>query len=114
MTDLQFLLVDEPAPHVRRITLNRPEKRNAISTPLRRFLMTLLCITSSSQTKPAAANSERRPSCGVQIFLGGELPRLHHTYTTHTHTHTHTHHNTPQHTQDTHHNTHREKQNAHL
>jgi enoyl-CoA hydratase len=42
MTDLQLLLVDEPAPHVRRITLNRPEKRNAISTPLRRELLDVL------------------------------------------------------------------------
>ena len=33
MTEL--ILVDSPAEHVRRITLNRPEKRNAISTPLR-------------------------------------------------------------------------------
>lgn len=31
----EFILIDEPAPHVRRITLNRPDKRNAISTPMR-------------------------------------------------------------------------------
>jgi enoyl-CoA hydratase len=42
MTDLQLLLVDEPAPNVRRITINRPEKRNAISTPLRRELLDTL------------------------------------------------------------------------
>ncbi len=35
MTDEQLILIDEPAGHVRRITLNRPHKRNAISTPLR-------------------------------------------------------------------------------
>jgi enoyl-CoA hydratase len=29
------ILVDDPAPHVRRITLNRPEKRNALFHPLR-------------------------------------------------------------------------------
>ncbi len=29
------VLVDEPAPHVRRITLNRPEKRNALNHALR-------------------------------------------------------------------------------
>jgi enoyl-CoA hydratase len=34
-----LLLVDEPAEHVRRISLNRPEKRNAISTPLRVALL---------------------------------------------------------------------------
>jgi enoyl-CoA hydratase len=35
MTDEPLILVDTPAEHVRRITLNRPAKRNAISTPLR-------------------------------------------------------------------------------
>jgi enoyl-CoA hydratase len=34
-----LILVDEPAEFVRRITLNRPEKRNAISTPLRVALL---------------------------------------------------------------------------
>lgn len=34
-----LILIDEPAPHVRRFTLNRPEKRNAISTPLRTQLL---------------------------------------------------------------------------
>lgn len=31
----QFISVDDPRPHVRRITLNRPEKRNALSNALR-------------------------------------------------------------------------------
>jgi enoyl-CoA hydratase len=30
-----YLLVDDPAPHVRRVTLNRPDKRNALCNPLR-------------------------------------------------------------------------------
>ncbi len=34
-TTYEFIVVDEPATHVRRITLNRPDKRNAISTPMR-------------------------------------------------------------------------------
>jgi enoyl-CoA hydratase len=33
MTDI--LILDDPAPHVRRLTLNRPEKRNALSNELR-------------------------------------------------------------------------------
>lgn len=35
MADEQILLTDDPAPHVRRITLNRPNKRNALSNALR-------------------------------------------------------------------------------
>ena len=42
MTDEQLILIDEPAEHVRRITLNRPHKRNAISTPLRTALFDAL------------------------------------------------------------------------
>ena len=38
----ELILVDTPAEHVRRITLNRPEKRNAISTPLRTELFRTL------------------------------------------------------------------------
>jgi enoyl-CoA hydratase len=36
------ILVDRPAEHVARITLNRPEKRNAISTPMRVELLDAL------------------------------------------------------------------------
>ena len=42
MSDYELLLIDTPAEHVRRITLNRPEKRNAISTPLRIELLDAL------------------------------------------------------------------------
>ena len=42
MTDYELIEVDSPAEHVRRITLNRPEKRNAISTPLRVELLDAL------------------------------------------------------------------------
>ncbi len=38
----QLILIDRPAEHVARITLNRPEKRNAISTPLRSALLQAL------------------------------------------------------------------------
>ena len=35
MADEPILLTDNPAPGVRRLTLNRPEKRNALSNALR-------------------------------------------------------------------------------
>jgi enoyl-CoA hydratase len=39
MADEPLILVDTPAEHIGRITLNRPDKRNAISTPLRVALL---------------------------------------------------------------------------
>lgn len=40
--DYTLVLLDEPAPGVRRITLNRPEKRNALNHPLRGQLLQAL------------------------------------------------------------------------
>jgi len=40
--DYKTIVVDEPAEYVRRITLNRPEKRNAISTTMRVELLDAL------------------------------------------------------------------------
>ncbi len=37
--DTPLILVDDPAPKVRQITLNRPHKRNALNAPLRRALL---------------------------------------------------------------------------
>lgn len=43
----QFLIVDDPLPSVRRITLNRPEKRNALSHGLRTELFEELQLADS-------------------------------------------------------------------
>jgi len=40
--DYQLILVDEPRPMVRRITLNRPQKRNALNNQLRREIFQAL------------------------------------------------------------------------
>jgi enoyl-CoA hydratase len=42
MTEAALILSDDPLPHVRRLTLNRPEKRNALSNDLRRELFAAL------------------------------------------------------------------------
>ncbi len=42
MSDYEFILVDDPRPQVRRVTLNRPDKRNALSNPLRSELFQAL------------------------------------------------------------------------
>ena len=42
MSQYQFILVDDPRPKVRRITLNRPEKRNALNNQLRGELLDAL------------------------------------------------------------------------
>lgn len=42
MTAENLILSDDPLPHVRRLTLNRPDKRNALSNDLRRDLFAAL------------------------------------------------------------------------
>jgi enoyl-CoA hydratase len=53
-----LVLVDDPAPRVRRLTLNRPEKRNAISNDLR------------SELYDALHAADRDPAVGVSIIRG--------------------------------------------
>src|SRR6478609_6506428 len=54
----EILVVDDPAPRVRRLTLNRPEKRNAISNELRHELYDALHA------------ADRDPAVGVSIIRG--------------------------------------------
>ncbi len=53
-----LVLVDDPAPRVRRLTLNRPEKRNAISNELRTVLYDALHA------------ADRDPAVGVSVIRG--------------------------------------------
>jgi enoyl-CoA hydratase len=52
MSDPTLILADEPAPHVRRLTLNRPEKRNALSNALRGELFAALEAAGTLATNP--------------------------------------------------------------
>ena len=58
MTDEPILLTDDPAPHVRRITLNRPSKRNALSNALRAAIF------------EALEDGDRDPEVRVMIVRG--------------------------------------------
>src|ERR1043165_3919597 len=53
-----LVLIDDPAPRVRRLTLNRPDKRNAISNELRIELYDALHA------------ADRDPDVGVSIIRG--------------------------------------------
>jgi enoyl-CoA hydratase len=53
-----LVLADDPAPRVRRLTLNRPEKRNAISNALR------------SELYDALHAADRDPDVGVTVIRG--------------------------------------------
>jgi len=49
MKDFKYLLIDEPIKNVRRILLNRPEKRNAMFNPLRKELFKALETSDEDQ-----------------------------------------------------------------
>jgi enoyl-CoA hydratase len=58
MSGPELLLIDQPRPNVRRITLNRPEKRNALSNQLRGALL------------EALEDADRDPDIRVSILRG--------------------------------------------
>jgi len=57
-SDYTVVLIDDPAPGVRRVTLNRPEKRNALNHPLR------------GQLLQALREGDQDPEVRVQIVRG--------------------------------------------
>ena len=59
MTEFETIAIDEPAEGICRITLNRPEKRNAISTTMRTELLHVL------------EGNDMDPSVRVTILRGG-------------------------------------------
>ncbi len=77
MTDL--VLIDEPIPAVRRITLNRPEKRNALNNPLRGALLGALREADGDPAVRVMIVRGAGPSFSAGYDLGGgneghELP----------------------------------------
>ena len=54
----ELVLIDEPVPHVRRITMNRPEKRNALNHPLRGAIL------------DAVRTADQDPDIHVSIIRG--------------------------------------------
>ena len=76
------ILVDDPAPMVRRITLNRPEKRNALNHPLRGAILETLRANDQDPDVRVTIVRGAGPSFSAGYDLGGgneghELPVLH-------------------------------------
>jgi enoyl-CoA hydratase len=69
----QFIEVDTPAAHVRRVTLNRPEKRNAISTPLRTELLDALRSHDHDEDARVTIIRGAGPCFSSGYDLGGDL-----------------------------------------
>jgi enoyl-CoA hydratase len=66
-----LIIVDEPLPHVRRITLNRPEKRNALNHPLRGEIMDALRAGDMDDNIKAMIVRANGPSFSAGYDLGG-------------------------------------------
>ena len=75
----ELVLIDEPAPGVRRFTLNRPEKRNALNNPLRGALLEALRTGDADPNIRVMIIRGAGPSFSAGYDLGGgnegtELP----------------------------------------
>ena len=66
-----FILVDDPLPHVLRVTLNRPEKRNALSHPLRGEIMDALRAGDMDDDIKVMIVRANGPSFSAGYDLGG-------------------------------------------
>ena len=79
--EYELVLVDEPAPRIRRITLNRPEKRNALNHTLRGELMDALQAADADSDVRVSIIRGAGPSFSAGYDLGGgneglELPHF--------------------------------------
>jgi enoyl-CoA hydratase len=77
--DADLILVDEPAPMVSRVTMNRPEKRNALNNPLRGAILGQLRANDADPAVRVTIIRGAGPSFSAGYDLGGgnaghELP----------------------------------------
>jgi enoyl-CoA hydratase len=70
-SEYTVILVDDPAPHVRRITLNRPEKRNALNHDLRGQLLHALRAADENPDIHVMIVRGAGPSFSAGYDLGG-------------------------------------------
>jgi enoyl-CoA hydratase len=70
-SDYTVILMDDPAPHVRRITLNRPEKRNALNHDLRAQVLHALRAADDSPDVHVMILRGAGPSFSAGYDLGG-------------------------------------------
>jgi len=70
-SDYTVILIDDPAPHVRRITLNRPEKRNALNHDLRAQLLHALHVADEDPEVHVMIVRGAGPSFSAGYDLGG-------------------------------------------
>ncbi len=69
--DYTVVLVDDPAPHVRRVTMNRPEKRNALNHALRGQLLHALQLGDADPDVHVMIVRGAGPSFSAGYDLGG-------------------------------------------
>ncbi len=71
MSDEPVLLVDDPAPGVRRLTMNRPHKRNSLVHPLRGAILETLRANDSDDDVRVSIICGAGPSFSAGYDLGG-------------------------------------------